>query len=133
MLRLHHDRSVGSRVAAVNPAVRALGKGLEWVAIGEAKLRKRLPCICGSADPAGRCCWTSHGYHKKPVVVDLHNTGLTGKHDKCYMAATGACDTKIWRRPLIAYYIGNILSATEMTAVNPAAGLYSAASRGLCQ
>src|SRR3984893_3608889 len=29
------------------------------------------------------------------------------------------------RRPLIAYYIGNILSATEMTTVNPAAGLYA--------
>ena len=27
------------------------------------------------------------------------------------------------RRPLIAYYIGNILSASEMTKVNPAAGL----------
>jgi uncharacterized protein (DUF302 family) len=29
------------------------------------------------------------------------------------------------RRPLIAYYIGNILSASEMTRVNPAAGLYA--------
>jgi uncharacterized protein (DUF302 family) len=29
------------------------------------------------------------------------------------------------RRPLIAYYIGNILSATEMTNVDPAAGLYA--------
>jgi uncharacterized protein (DUF302 family) len=29
------------------------------------------------------------------------------------------------RRPLIAYYIGNILSAVEMTKVNPGAGLYA--------
>jgi uncharacterized protein (DUF302 family) len=29
------------------------------------------------------------------------------------------------RRPLITYYIGNVLSATEMTNVNPAAGLYA--------
>jgi uncharacterized protein (DUF302 family) len=29
------------------------------------------------------------------------------------------------RRQLIAYYIGNVLSATEMTNVNPAAGLYA--------
>jgi Sodium:solute symporter family len=29
------------------------------------------------------------------------------------------------RRPLIAYYIGNVLSATEMTKINPAAGLYA--------
>lgn len=28
-------------------------------------------------------------------------------------------------RELIAYYIGNVLSATEMTNVNPAAGLYA--------
>jgi uncharacterized protein (DUF302 family) len=29
------------------------------------------------------------------------------------------------RRELVAYYIGNVLSATEMTSVNPAAGLYA--------
>jgi uncharacterized protein (DUF302 family) len=29
------------------------------------------------------------------------------------------------RGPLIAYYIGNVLSAIEMTEVNPAAGLYA--------
>jgi uncharacterized protein (DUF302 family) len=29
------------------------------------------------------------------------------------------------RRPLIAYYIGNVLSAVEMTKVNSAAGLYA--------
>jgi uncharacterized protein (DUF302 family) len=29
------------------------------------------------------------------------------------------------RRPLAAYYIGNVLSAVEMTKVNPAAGLYA--------
>lgn len=29
------------------------------------------------------------------------------------------------RRPLIAYYIGNMLSAVEMTKENPAAGLYA--------
>jgi uncharacterized protein (DUF302 family) len=29
------------------------------------------------------------------------------------------------RQQLIAYYIGNVLSATEMTNVNPAAGLYA--------
>jgi uncharacterized protein (DUF302 family) len=29
------------------------------------------------------------------------------------------------RRPLTAYYIGNVLPAVEMTNVNPAAGLYA--------
>jgi len=29
------------------------------------------------------------------------------------------------KRPLTAYYIGNVLSAVEMTNVNPAAGLYA--------
>ena len=29
MLRLHHDRSVGTCMAAVHPVVRALGKGLK--------------------------------------------------------------------------------------------------------
>ena len=61
----------------------------------EAKRRKRLPWDCGTGQPAGDCCWASHGYQKKPVVVDLHNTGLMDNHDRCYMSATGACDTKI--------------------------------------
>jgi hypothetical protein len=41
--------------------------------MGEAKRRKLAPCICGTGLPAGQCCWTSHGYHKRPAVVDLHN------------------------------------------------------------
>ena len=84
------------------------------VAMGEAKRRKRLPCICGSGDPAGECCWTSHGYHKKPVVVDLRNTGLTGKHDKCYLAATGACDTKISGEHLISHGVLKILAEKQV-------------------
>ena len=82
--------------------------------MGEAKRRKRLRCICGSGDPAGECCWTPHGYHKKPVVVDLHNTGRTGKHDKCYMAATGACDTKISGEHLISHSVLKILAEKQV-------------------
>jgi hypothetical protein len=78
--------------------------------MGEAKRRKRLSCICGTGQPAGECCWTAHGYHKKPVVVDLHNTGLTGKHDRCYMSATGACDTKISGEHLISHSVLKVLA-----------------------
>lgn len=82
--------------------------------MGEAKRRKRLPCICGSGQPAGECCWTSHGYHKKPVVVDLHNTGLTGKHDRCYMSATGACDTKISGEHLISHSVLKVMADKQV-------------------
>jgi hypothetical protein len=82
--------------------------------MGEAKRRKRLPCICGTGQPAGDCCWTAHGYHKKPVVVDLHNTGLTGKHDRCYMSATGACDTKISGEHLISHSVLKVLAEKQV-------------------
>jgi hypothetical protein len=82
--------------------------------MGEAKRRKRLPCICGTGRPAGDCCWTAHGYHKKPVVVDLHNTGLTGKHDRCYMSATGACDTKISGEHLISHSVLKVLAEKQV-------------------
>jgi hypothetical protein len=44
----------------------------------------------------------ARGYHKKPVVVELHKPGLTGRHANCYMAATGGCDTKISGEHLIS-------------------------------
>ena len=47
---------------------------------------------------------------KKPVVVDLHNTSLTGKHDRCYMSATGACDTKISGEHLISHSVLKVLA-----------------------
>ena len=54
--------------------------------------------------------WLPH----KPVVVDLHNTGLTGKHDKCYMAATGACDTKISGEHLISHSVLKIFAEKQV-------------------
>jgi hypothetical protein len=82
--------------------------------MGEASRRKLLPCVCDSGQPAGQCCWTLHGYHKKPVVVDLHNTGLTGKHDRCYMSATGACDIKISGEHLISHSVLKVLADKQV-------------------
>src|SRR6266481_6639706 len=82
--------------------------------MGEAKRRKLLPCICDSGRPAGQCCWTLRGYHKKPVVVELHKTGLTGKHANCYMAATGGCDTKISGEHLISEGVLKILAEKQV-------------------
>jgi hypothetical protein len=82
--------------------------------MGEARRRKRLPCICGTGQPAGECCWTAHGYHKKPVAVDLRNTGLMGKHDRCYMSVTGACDTKISGEHLISHSVLKVLAEKQV-------------------
>jgi hypothetical protein len=48
------------------------------------------------------------------MVVDLHNTGRTGKHGKCYMAATGACDTKISGEHLISRSVLKILAEKQV-------------------
>lgn len=82
--------------------------------MGEAKRRKFLPCICGTGVPGAKCCWTPLGYHKKPVSVDLRNTGLTGNHAGCYMSATGACDTKISGEHLISEGVLKVLSEEQV-------------------
>jgi hypothetical protein len=82
--------------------------------MGQAKRRKREPCICGSGLPAGQCCWTPRGYHKKPAVLDLHRTGVAGSHDRCYMSATGGCDTTVSGEHLISQGVLKLLAQKEV-------------------
>jgi hypothetical protein len=82
--------------------------------MGEAKRRKALLCICGSGRQAGQCCWMAHGYHKKPETVNLRNTGLIGRHNRCYMAGTGACDTKISGEHLISESVLKVLADKQV-------------------
>jgi len=84
------------------------------VKMGEAKRRRLAPCICGTGLPAAKCCWTPYGYHKKPAVLDLHNTGLTGSHDRCYMRATKACDTKLSAEHLISEGVLKVLAEKQV-------------------
>ena len=46
--------------------------------------------------------------------MELHNTGLTGKHANCYMAATGGCDTKISGEHLISEGVLKILAEKQV-------------------
>jgi hypothetical protein len=48
------------------------------------------------------------------VVVNLHNTGLSGKQDNCYMLATGGCDTKISGEHLISEGVLKILAEKQV-------------------
>jgi len=82
--------------------------------MGEAKRKRAAPCICGTGLPAEKCCWTSAGYHKKPQVLDLHNTGLTGSHNGCYMRATNGCDTKLSGEHLISEGVLGILADEQI-------------------
>jgi hypothetical protein len=82
--------------------------------MGEAKRRRLAPCICGTGLPAAQCCWTSNGYHKKPAVLDLRNTGLTGSHDGCYMRETNACDTKLSAEHLISEGVLRVLAEKQV-------------------
>jgi hypothetical protein len=64
--------------------------------------------------PGAQCCWTLSGYHKKSEVIDLHNTGLSGSHAGCYMAATGGCDTKISGEHLISEGVLKVLAEKQV-------------------
>src|SRR5215475_13015449 len=78
--------------------------------MGEAKRRKIAPCICGTGLPGEQCCWTPTGYHKKPAVIDLHDTGLQGSHDGCYMRRTNACDLKLSGEHLVSEGVLKVLA-----------------------
>jgi hypothetical protein len=77
--------------------------------MGQAKRRKTAPCVCGTGLPGEQCCWTPTGYYKKPAVIDLHNTGLQGRHNGCYMRATNACDLKLSGEHLISEGVLKVL------------------------
>ncbi len=49
-----------------------------------------------------------------PVTVNLRDTGLTGRHDRCYMAGTGACDTKISGEHLISEIVLKVLADKQV-------------------
>jgi hypothetical protein len=82
--------------------------------MGEAKRRRLAPCICGTGLPGAQCCWTPYGYQKKPAVLDLHSTGLTGSHVGCYMQATNACDTKLSAEHLISEGVLKVLADKQV-------------------
>ena len=78
--------------------------------MGEANRKRAAPCICGTGLPAEHCCWTSSGYHKAAQKLDLHNTGLIGKHEGCYMQATNSCDTTLSNEHLISESVLKVLA-----------------------
>jgi hypothetical protein len=70
--------------------------------------------MCGTGLPAGLCCWTPSGYFKKPQVIDLHNTGVTGRRDGCYMQATNACDTTLSAEHPISQSVLKVLAEKQV-------------------
>jgi hypothetical protein len=73
-----------------------------------------LPCRCGSTFPAATCCLTAHGWHKKPAVVQLAITGMSGSHEACYLRSTDACCTKITGEHLISETVLSVLAYKEI-------------------
>jgi hypothetical protein len=82
--------------------------------MGEAKRRRLEACICGDGKPAGECCLTDHGWHKKPVKLDVHNTGHSGSHASCYLKDTNACNDKITGEHLVSETVLRVLAEEKV-------------------
>ena len=82
--------------------------------MGQAKRKRLGPCLCGGGRAAIDCCWTPAGYHKRPAALDLHNTGLIGNHQGCYMQATNGCDTQLSAEHLISEAVLNVLAEKQI-------------------
>jgi hypothetical protein len=82
--------------------------------MGEAKNRLIIACRCGSGAPAGECCRTSGGWHKRPELIELRNTRHSGNHASCYLNATNACSTKISGEHLVSHGVLKLLAERKM-------------------
>lgn len=82
--------------------------------MGEAKKKLMIACRCGSGAPAGQCCLTSRGWHKRPELIKVRNTGHSGSHASCYLNATGACSSKISGEHLVSHGILKLLAKKKM-------------------
>jgi hypothetical protein len=83
--------------------------------VGEARRKKLGPCRCGSGLAALQCCWTDQGFHKPPQQIDLHNTGLTGRRDGCYMLGTNGCSDRLSREHLVSETVLSVLAEKTIT------------------
>jgi hypothetical protein len=83
--------------------------------MGEAKLKRRLPCICGSTRPAGDCCWSLGRWNKRPASIKLAATGFDGAHERCYLNDTNSCSDKISREHLISATVLDAISDTKIS------------------
>lgn len=56
---------------------------------------RNVPCPCGSANKAKKCCWTANGWKKKPLGrLTEPGEGEVG-HQRCYARALGGCSDRI--------------------------------------
>lgn len=94
------------------------------------KTMKRYPDVRAGIEKLGRLDDSVRALLTKNDIESLRATlkRIAGEDGLAihYVALHGdLLALKGQRRPLTTYYIGNVLSATEMTNVNPAAGLYA--------
>src|ERR1700730_4980166 len=82
--------------------------------MGEAKRKRMLRCPCGSGKPAYTCCMTAQGWYKRPAAVRLHDTGMSGSHDACYLRATQGCCTKISGEHLISETVLSVVAEKQI-------------------
>lgn len=82
--------------------------------MGEARRKRLAPCVCGSGAPAGTCCLTKNGWHRKPTAITLRHTGQIGNHTGCYMRDTNACCTKISGEHLISEAVLEVLAEKQV-------------------
>jgi hypothetical protein len=84
-------RSCGVGTPAILP------KGLH---MGEAKRKRKQPCICGSTRPAEQCCWYEGQWKKVPSQVEIVSTGFNGSTN----AATFVASIRALTRFLASIY-----------------------------
>jgi hypothetical protein len=82
--------------------------------MGEAKRKQRAPCRCGSGNPAAKCCLTTHGWHRKAIILDLSTSKVSGSHSGCYLRDTGTCSSKLSAEHLVSEAVLRVLADQEV-------------------
>ena len=82
--------------------------------MGEAKRKRLGPCRCGTGKPAGSCCLSATGWHKKPIKLDLRKTGHSESHSACYLRETNACCDRITGEHMISESVLRVLAQQKI-------------------
>lgn len=78
--------------------------------MGQAKQRRERPCLCGAGLPAASCCYGPNGWSKSSAVVQIIQTGHSGRHAKCYLNSTEGCSDQISKEHLISQAVLKIIA-----------------------
>lgn len=72
------------------------------------------PCLCGSGQAAGGCCFLDGRYQRRAAKITLIDPQRAGKLSSCYLATLGSCCDKRSREHLVSEAVLKVLEKEQL-------------------